>query len=165
MLTLWNGFDRNLHNELRKMDRMLDHALWPAFATPRTSAAARPATMAWPRVDVVEDDDALRLVADVPGMKADDIDITLHEGVLVIEGKTHEEKEEKEEKADGDQSDEAGPRYLFRERRDLSFKRSFKLGRDLDGDNVSASVDNGVLTVVLPKVAKPVPRQIKVTTK
>lgn len=159
MLTLWNGFDRNLHNELRQMDRLLDDAFRPAFAARKPQSDFRPAMTAWPRVDVVEDDDALRLVADVPGMSADDIEITLHEGVLVIEGKMHEEKSEQQE---GEGTER---RYLFRERQDLSFKRSFKLGRDLDADNVSASVDNGVLTVVLPKTAKPEPRQIKITTK
>jgi len=154
MLTLWNGFDRNLHDELRKMDRLFDDAFRPAVAK-----GFRPAMTAWPRVDVVEDEDALRLVADVPGMSAEDIDITLHEGVLVIEGKlAHEDGAKKDDEAEE-------PRYLFRERQDLAFKRSFKLGRDLDPDNVTASVDNGVLTVVLPKMAKPQPRQIKIATK
>lgn len=156
MLTLWNGFDRNLHDELAKMDRLLDGAF---FTPEKTNGTFRPAMTSWPRVDVVEDDDALRLVADVPGMSADDIAITLHEGVLVIEGKMQNEQRDESE------GDETARRYLFRERQDLAFKRSFKLGRDLDGDDVSATVDNGVLTVVLPKVAKPEPRQIKITTK
>ena len=53
----------------------------------------------------------------------------------------------------------------IRERQSLSFKRSFKIGRDLDGDNVTATVDNGVLTVLLPKVERPEPRQIAIKTK
>lgn len=151
MLTVWNGFDRNLHNELRKMDRLLDETFRPA-----TRQGFRPAMAAWPRVDVVESDDALRLEAEVPGMTADDIDITLHEGVLIIEGKLRQENEEEGKKQ---------PRYLFRERHDLSFKRSFKLGTDIDADKVSASVENGVLTVLLPKQAQAQPRQIKIATK
>ncbi len=157
MLTLWNGLDRNLHQELRKMDRLLDDTF---FGPAKTNGTFRPAMTAWPRVDVVEDDDALRIVADVPGMSADDIAITLHEGVLVIEGKIHDEQT----RHDGEGED-TEPRYLFRERQSLSFKRSFKLGRDLDGDNVTATVDNGVLTVLLPKVERPEPRQIAIKTK
>lgn len=157
MLTLWNGFDRNFHNELRKMDRLVDGALREGPFRPVPREGFRPAMTAWPRVDVIEGDDALRLEAEVPGMTADDIEITLHEGVLVLEGRLREEVEDEQAKGQ--------PRYLFRERQDLSFKRSFKLGRDLDADNVTASVDNGVLTVVLPKKPQPQPRQIKITTK
>jgi HSP20 family protein len=150
MLTLWNGFDRHLNAELRNMDRFMSQAFRP-LARP-----SRPAASSLPKVDVVETDQALVLEAEVPGMTANDITVSLHEGVLVIEGMVASETNEQSEPS------QDGPRYIVRERRDTSFRRSFKLGRDLDPNAVSATVKDGVLRVSMPKREPVQPRQIAV---
>ena len=180
MLTLWNGFGRDLNNEFRQMDRMLDD-MW---RVPRRTASAT-----FPRVDVEETPEALVLHADVPGMTADDVRITLHEGVLVLEsdGPTRAAKpregarndpqagarratnEEGGFAKDGQTKEntkegEVEPRYLVRERQALTFKRTFKLGRDLDPEAVTASVKDGVLRVTLPKRPQVQPREIPIKT-
>ena len=151
MLTLWNGFGRDLNNEFRQMDRMLDD-MW---RVPRRTASAT-----FPRVDVEETPEALVLHADVPGMTADDVRITLHEGVLVLEGGFAKDGQTKENTKEG----EVEPRYLVRERQALTFKRTFKLGRDLDPEAVTASVKDGVLRVTLPKRRQVQPREIPIKT-
>lgn len=151
MLTLWNGFGRDLNNEFRQMDRMLDD-MW---RVPRRTASAT-----FPRVDVEETPEALVLHADVPGMTADDVRITLHEGVLVLEGGFAKDGQTKENTKEG----EVEPRYLVRERQALTFKRTFKLGRDLDPEAVTASVKDGVLRVTLPKRPQVQPREIPIKT-
>ena len=135
MLTLWNGFDRSFSDELRRMDRL--------FNT-RTHATGLP------RVDIEETATALELIAEVPGMTSDDVTVSLHDGVLKIEGAiTHNEESEDR-------------KVLRRERRHMTFSRTFRLGIDVDRDSVTASVKDGVLTVTLPKQPEAQPKRIAV---
>lgn len=96
-----------------------------------------------PAVDITENDKQFVLKADFPGMKKEDINITLDNGMLTLSAEHREEKEEKEE-----------GRVVRRERRYGHYSRSFTLGQDIDEDRIDASYDNGVLTLVLPKAAK-----------
>lgn len=82
------------------------------------------------------------LSADLPGVREGDIDVQVHEGVLLLSG-----KRERETSEDGDGR-------LYRERRHGSFHRSFRLGDNIDAEKIEASCDNGVLTVSLPKKDK-----------
>jgi len=147
MLTLWNGFDRALNRELRNMDRLF----WTRPFAPSLRHTG------WPRVNVVETETALEIQADVPGMTADDIEVTLHDGELKLEGKLAGEQEQSE-----GQGEER--KVLFNERRNLAFTRTFKLNVDVDAEGVTAAVKDGVLTVVLPKAEAEKPRQIRVAT-
>ena len=146
MLTLWNGFNRSLANDLRRMDRV-------ATGLPNHPMLRH---NAWPRVNVVETEEAYEIQADVPGMTAKDIDVTLHDGELRLEGKLATDGEEKNE--DGDR------KVLFSERRQLEFTRTFKLNVDVDAEAVTAAVKDGVLTVTLPKAEASKPRQIQVAS-
>ena len=86
---------------------------------------------------------------DVPGAKKEDINVDLENGYLTI---GVQEKEEKEDK-----------KYLHHERFFGSYSRTFYLG-EVDKENVSASLDNGVLTIVLPK-SKPVSNKSRIEIK
>ena len=97
-----------------------------------------------PAMEIVEKDDALVATAELPGVTLKDLDITLEDGVLSIRG---EKKEEKEEKTDSD-------RYHMWERRYGAFQRSFTLPQAVDAGKISASFENGVLTILLPKTEK-----------
>ena len=112
----------------------------------RDSAAA-----AWvPPVDVLEESDAIRIMAEVPGVKPEDVKISVEGNVLTIQGAKQQVAEEKTERVH---------RY---ERTYGAFERTFTLPATVDAEHIKASYDSGVLTVTLPKVEKAKPRQIQV---
>lgn len=92
------------------------------------------------KVDVSETDAGYLIEADLPGLTKDDIDIRLEDEKLTISVE-HEESEETKEK-----------NYIHRERRHVSMVRGCYL-KDADAGNVSAKLENGVLTIEVPKVA------------
>jgi HSP20 family protein len=92
-----------------------------------------------PAVDVVEKDNAFELTAELPGLDAKNIELSLSEDVLTIKGEKNEEKEEKTK-----------DRYVS-ERRYGSFRRSLQLPASVDPAKIEASYKSGVLSVKLPK--------------
>lgn len=108
-----------------------------------------------PSVDVVKEDDSLRVVAELPGLDSDDVEVSLDGDVLTIKGEKTEEKEISED-----------DRYLH-ERTFGKFQRHIQLPSGIDADDVSADFDKGVLTVrvALPKEATAEPRRIPVAAK
>lgn len=94
---------------------------------------------AWtPRVDLVEREGRLLLRADIPGVKPEDVDVEVSEGVLTISGRHSSETEEKDE------------RYVRRERRFGSFSRQMPLPDAVSPEDISASCQDGVLEVEIP---------------
>lgn len=92
-----------------------------------------------PAVDIAETPERFELTAEMPGMKADNVEVRISNRTLIIRG----EKEEKSEQRD---------RQLYvSERRYGSVKRSFELPAEVDKEKIEARFENGVLTVVLPK--------------
>ncbi|MFC7187551.1 Hsp20/alpha crystallin family protein [Halorubrum yunnanense] len=105
-------------------------------------------------VDVIEDEDSITVLADLPGFEEDDIDVELREESLSIAAAR--EAEHEAEVADGDdaESDDAGDsnvRYHRHERRSRSVSRRVPLVEPVERDGATASYENGVLTVTLPK--------------
>jgi HSP20 family protein len=103
-------------------------------------------TGAWaPPVDIHETEEALILKAELPGFSKDDVHVELHNNRLTLRGERQHEAEVKEEQ------------YHRRERAYGSFQRTFQLPTTIDQDKVSASFQNGILELRLPKseVAKP----------
>lgn len=94
-----------------------------------------------PKVDVSETKDAVQVTAELPGMKEDDVEVTLADGHLVIQGEKRAEKEETDKN------------FYRVERSYGSFHRSIPLPTEVDDQKVDASFQNGVLKIVLPKVA------------
>ena len=106
-----------------------------------------------PALDLYEDKDNFVLKAELPGMKKEEIDISLHEGVLTLSGERKEER--KEEGADTYRSE----RYYGR------FHRTIALPSAVNGEKVSASYKDGILTVTLPKTEEAKPKQIPINVK
>ena len=94
-----------------------------------------------PRVDVVETDQEVQVTAELPGLDAQDVDLTLSHNVLTIKGEKKHEHEEK------------GENYYRTERSYGSFQRSVALPQGVETDDVEAAFDKGVLTVTFPKTA------------
>ncbi|HSS97170.1 MAG TPA: Hsp20/alpha crystallin family protein [Terriglobales bacterium] len=103
-----------------------------------------------PAVDVYEDEHAVNLKIEVPGIDEKDLDIRVENNTLTVHGERKFEKEEKEEN------------FRRVERQYGSFTRSFTLPQTVDAENVSANYDKGVLKISLPKKAEAKPKQIKV---
>jgi HSP20 family protein len=124
--------------------------LWDDFFGPGRKAL-RPMEMEWaPAVDVSETADQVVIKAEVPGMEAKDIDISLAGDVLTIKGEKKSEREEKKEN------------YHLVERTYGSFSRSLKLPTAVDADKIEASYKQGVLTVSCPKKEEVKPKAIEI---
>lgn len=94
------------------------------------------------KVDVAEDDKGYTVEADLPGVAKDQIDIQLEEDKLTISVDYDSESEDKDEDED--------KKYIHRERTHVSMARGCYL-KDADPDKISAKLENGVLTVIVPK--------------
>jgi HSP20 family protein len=104
-------------------------------------------------MDIIQDDDAIVLRMDAPGVRPDEVKIDLQDDVLTIRGE-HEETQEEKDK-----------RYLRRERRRSAFARSIALPAGVDPDAIEASYEHGVLEVRVPQPPKPQPKEIEVKAK
>ena len=132
-------------NTLIPMTRMLDAALSNLDSTDWTAPAA-----ATPRADVLEGDKQFRIVMDLPGIAASDLEISVENQTLSVKA------ERKLEVPEGYE-----PRR--RERAlNVAFTRTFRLGNGVDPDNVEAKLQDGVLTLTLPKTEQSLPRRIEV---
>ena len=126
-----NGTDPFLAMQ-REMNRILED-FTRGFGIPSLTRSGWSGT--WPHVEVSETDKEAKVVAELPGMEQNDVEVSLHDGVLTLKG---------EKKAENDGA-------LYSERWHGQFQRSLQVGPDIDPDKVSASFNNGVLTITLAK--------------
>lgn len=139
--------------ELVSLRAAMDRLFEDSFVSPltfRTLALGEGAGVS-PQVDVHQTDDELVVTAALPGMKSEDLDITITGQHLTLRGELAADEEIKREQ------------YLFRERRFGSFSRSFELPVRVQGDKAQATFDDGVLTLRIPKAEEVKPRQIQIT--
>jgi HSP20 family protein len=92
-----------------------------------------------PRTDASETADIIEFRVEMPGLEPEDIDVSVEDGVLTINGERETQTEEKERN------------YYLRERSSQKFYRSFALPADIRGDEISANCKNGVLVVRIPR--------------
>jgi len=92
-----------------------------------------------PRIDVSEDNKNITVVAEIPGVKKENVKITLQDNILTIEGEKKKESEEKDKN------------YYRQERVYGSFKRCFTLPAEVDSDKIEAKFEDGMLRVTLKK--------------
>jgi HSP20 family protein len=102
---------------------------------------------AYPKVNVYEYDDKIGIVAEIPGLNKKQLNVDVEDGVLTISGDKHSTFEED------------GAKVIRRELKQSSFKRSFELGEQLDGDNIAANFKDGVLSVSIPKIEPEKPKK------
>jgi HSP20 family protein len=99
---------------------------------------------------VFEDKDAVKIVAEVPGVRPEDVKISLENNLLTIRGEKRQQAEEKTERVH---------RY---ERTYGTFERAFSLPTTVDPEKIAASYADGILTVTIPKAERARPREIPV---
>ncbi|MGB5325620.1 MAG: Hsp20/alpha crystallin family protein [Pseudomonadales bacterium] len=107
-----------------------------------------------PAVDVVEKEDGYTLKLDLPGVKKEDVNLQLRDGMLTIEASHSDENTEEK---DG--------KVIRRERRTGRFARSFSVGRNIAESDISAAFKDGVLEVSLPKVPERTPESNRIAIK
>jgi len=135
----WGAFDKDL-------DKVFEGFFRPMrWVEEATSADLVPA------MDVMERDDEYVIKTELPGVKKEDIDVTLENGVLNISGESKSEHEEKE-----------GERVIRQERRYGKYVRSLRLGTYVDEKKVKANFKDGVLELILPKAEEVKPKKISV---
>ena len=128
---------------------MSDHSVQPmsGSAAGRDSSDTRGVTLA-PRIDILETEDELLLLADMPGVLPDDVDVRFENGELTVHGRRT-------------------PAHVDKTRASLEYEagsyfRTFRLAEHIAADRIQAELKNGVLTLHLPKVEAVKPRRISV---
>jgi HSP20 family protein len=147
-MTQWDAFQdlRSAHQE--EMDQ-ITRLFAQGLGQPQTAVASR--TLVWaPAVDISERKDAYLVTVEVPGVEADDLQITLEDGLLTIQGERHI-------------AQDFADRQVHRvERRYGAFRRSITLPSHVVADAIEATVDNGVLQILVPKLEQAKPKRLQV---
>ena len=145
-LVPFRAFDRELSSLRREMDDV-----WRRFfgETPLVRGFTEEW---WPSVDVSETRDSFIIKAELPGLDAKDVEVSISGNVLTLKGEKKKEEEEKDE------------HHYRAERYYCSFQRTFQVPTNVKADKVEATFEKGVLKVTLPKVeeAKKKPIEVKV---
>jgi len=125
-------------------DEFFESLLPRRFGGGRLASSARPMAMfesSWPRIDLEETDSAFKMTAEVPGMEANDVEVTIGDRSLTIRGSKTTRNEDRRKD------------YHVMETYSGSFHRTVPLTAGVDADGVEAHCRNGQLTVTVPKVA------------
>ncbi len=123
-------------------------------------SAASNTCFSTPSVDVKETKDAYVLDMDLPGRDEKEINIELNEKILTISSVRN--KDENKAEMNTENKSEISSHFLLRERRRADFERRFSLPEDIDSDNVSATFNNGVLSIRIARKAKEEPKRIQI---
>ncbi|MGA9531412.1 MAG: Hsp20/alpha crystallin family protein [Anaerolineales bacterium] len=145
-LTRWEPF-----REMRRMHDMLDRVMDEGISGPMTDGNYFEGLAP---IDVYQTDDDVVIEAAMPGVKPEDIDVSVTGDTLTLRGEVREEKEAKGERD-----------YHVRERRYRRFARSLTLPSTVDSENAEATMNNGILTLRIPKAEAARPKQIEVKAK
>ncbi len=129
--------------------------LFEGFFRPMRRSPDQAAGDFTPAVDIVEEDSRYLVKADLPGVRKEDIDVSINNGVLTINAQTSYEKQETDKQA----------RVIRSERRRGKYVRSMQLGNAIDESGVEASYQDGVLELTLPKMQEAKPKKVSVDIK
>ncbi len=131
---------------LTPFDRVYDELMNKQFPTFQEEVGVSFNKGAYPKVNVYEYDDKVGIIAEIPGLDKKNVSVEVEENVLTISGDKHGFEED-------------GGKCITRELKHSSFKRSFNLGEQLDGDDVSANFKDGILSIEIPKVEPELPKK------
>lgn len=139
--------------EMLSLREAMDKLFEESFVGPQLQSLWSAGDSASLTLDLYETDDALVVTAPVPGIKPEDVDITITGNALAIKGET--KAEEREEKGN----------YIRREVRYGAFQRTMELPVDVQADKAEALFENGMLKLTLPKAEQAKPKSIKINVK
>ena len=148
-MTRWDPFQdlRSAQDEMAQMSPMLAQAL----GLHAQQGSGRATTSAWaPALDISERKDAYLVTVELPGIKPEDLDITMEDGLLTIQGERQFTQESSEQQ------------FHRVERRYGAFRRSITLPAHVMAEGIQATVDNGVLQILVPKAEEAKPKRIQI---
>ena len=148
-MTRWDPFQdlRSAQDEMAQMSPMLAHAL----GLHAQQGNERTMTSAWaPALDISERKDAYLVTVELPGLKPEDLDITMEDGLLTIQGERQFASETSEQQ------------FHRVERRYGAFRRSITLPAHAMAEGIQASFEDGVLQILVPKAEEAKPKRIQV---
>ena len=154
-LIRWQRPETTVFDPFRQLSSLRDE-IDRLFESPLSTLTevTQPFLSGWlPAVDVFQDKDNITVKAELPGMKKEEIEISLHDGALTLSGER--KVEQNHENAESCRSE----RFLGR------FHRTLPLPASVDAEKVKATYKDGILTVVLPKAEEAKPKQIEVNVK
>jgi HSP20 family protein len=149
-MTRWDPFQdlRSAQDEMAQMSPVLAHALG---LHGQQQGSGRATAMAWaPALDISERKDAYLVTVELPGVQADDLQITLEDGLLTIQGERHVAQDASEQQ------------FHRVERRYGAFRRLITLPAHVMAEGIEASVEDGVLQILVPKMEEAKPKRIQV---
>ena len=130
----------------------LPRDVWSDFFAPTNSPEGKAETAWRPNVDVTETPETYLFKLELPGLKPEDVEVTLEDKTLTIKGeKTSEERRE-------------GETWHVVERRSGSFKRTFTFPDAVDSESVTAASEHGLLTIEVKKARETQPKRIKISS-
>ena len=137
--------------ELLSLRQAMDRLFEDSFVRPRTGWAGSESAGGALPLDVTTTPEALVVEAALPGVRPDDVEITVEDGTLTIRGAARQERRQEE----GD--------YLVQEIRRGEFSRSVGLPSGLEPDKAEATFEDGILTLRIPRADEVKPRQIRIS--
>jgi HSP20 family protein len=149
-MTRWDPFQdlRSAQDEMAQMSPMLAHALG---LHAQQQGSARAATTAWaPALDISERKDAYLVTVELAGLNPEDLDITMEDGLLTIQGERKFTQESSEQQ------------FHRVERRYGAFRRAITLPAHVMAEGIEASFEDGVLQILVPKAEEATPKRIQV---
>ena len=132
---------------LTPFDAIFDQLVNKTFPTFKEETGVSFNKGAYPKVNVYEYDDKIGIIAEIPGLVKSNVSVDVEDQVLTISGDKHGIE------------DTNGVKCITRELKQSAFTRSFNLGEHLDGDNVSATFKDGLLSIHVPKIEPEQPKK------
>lgn len=136
---------------LTPFDSFFDYAIgqmYPSFG--REVGVEFFGNNSYPKVDVIDHDDKITIEAEIPGLNKDEVSVDMEENVITVSGLKHSHTED------------TSTRYIRRELKRSAFKRSFRLGENLNLKKIKADFQNGVLLISVPKTEPEKPKKVKI---
>ena len=141
-----NPHDLNRDEFLTPFDKIFDQMMNKQFPAFQEEVGVSFNQGAYPKVNIYEYDDRIGIMAEIPGLDRKNVSVEVEQNLMTISGDKH-----------GFEGD--GAKCITRELKHSSFKRSFNLGEHLDGEDISASFKDGMLTISIPKKEPELPKK------
>ena len=141
-----NPHDLNRDEFLTPFDKIFDQMMNKQFPAFQEEVGVSFNQGAYPKVNIYEYDDRIGIMAEIPGLDKKNVSVEVEQNLMTISGDKH-----------GFEGD--GAKCITRELKHSSFKRSFNLGEHLDGEDISASFKDGMLTISIPKKEPELPKK------
>ena len=135
---------------LKPFDQVFDQMLNQQFPNLYEQTGIDFLKGAYPKCNILDTESSVEVIAEIPGLTKEDVNIKVENGVMTISG-------------NGKGSYDANARYIRRELKHSSFKRSFELGDTLDTTKITAKFENGILKIIIPKKDEALPKTIDIT--